>query len=219
MTTAPSHEPIDLGDLRRRYDELPAKSVRWKTDVGREFLDLVDAATSDYPVRIVAEALGMTHQGIYVMRWRRRQDRTENWPSEEQLRDFRAAWRVVEARRAQCQYVRRNSRAFEDVHVALMALRSTFSYRVVTRALNIPSRDLKRFLDSPLHSPAEVEELATLINLHHELRSHPTVITPVFTAALRRAALSVSITKIANALDTDVTSIEHVLGESDCINS
>ncbi len=229
MTHPVSPEPIpdlpaDLLDLRRRYQQLPPHSVRWKTHVGRDFLKRIEQATIDYPVRIVAEALDTTHQAIYYMRCKHRFEDAEAWPRDEELRDFRAAWRVVEARHAACQQVRRNSREFEAVYLALAHLSLTFSFTVITKAVNVKARDLRRFQAPPLNSLAEVTELATLTNLYRQLPrrlrlGRPVVITPEFTTALNRASHSVSITKIARALDMDVTAIERILGESGRISS
>lgn len=225
MSAARLDLPADLTDLRCRYGRLPPKGVRWTTDVGRDFLNRVETATNDYPVRIVAEALGTTHQAIYAMRWRIRHEHTGAWPTDDQMRDLRAAWRIVEALHLRKQQVRRNSRAFEDVHVALLALQQQFPYRVIARALALDgrSRALRRFLDPPLNSRAELEELATLINLYQQLprrfRLGRTVITMEFTLALRRATHSVSILKIARALDMEASAIEHILAESDRIIS
>lgn len=225
MNLDPSALPADLADLRQAYLDLPPRSVRWQVDIGQKFLDQLEAATNRYPVRVVAEALGVGHQAIYYMRWRTRHGHTETWPDNDQLREFRAAWRVVQARHAGHQQVRRNSPEFERVHLALMALRENRSYTVVTQALGISTRQLRRYLDPPLNSPAEIEELATLVHLYHQLPRRlrigrrPVVITAEFSAALDRAVRQVSIHKIARALDMDVAAIERILSEYGQITS
>lgn len=208
----------DLADLALRYQNLPPRSIRWKTDTGRDFLNQLEQATIDHPVRVVAEALQTSHQAIYYMRWRVRLGHTEAWPTGADLRELQAAWRVVEARHARCQQVRRTSPEFERVHIALMTLTQRFSFPLLTSALAISPRHLRRFLDPPLNTRIEAEDLANLVAHYHALprrlrRGRPAIITAEFCAALHLAHQTVSITKIARTLDMDVTAVTQIIDE------
>jgi hypothetical protein len=149
--------PRDLILLREMYQALPHPSVRWQTEPGGQFLDALFMCVEEHQAKGVATALGISTQAIYYMLECTRPSRPRRWPSPHDLRDINAAWRAVRTAMNAGRSVRRKSPEYVPVHQALIELLDQqFTLRDVALAMKVPSRQLNRFIQTPLDSPEAV---------------------------------------------------------------
>lgn len=153
----PETPPSDLFHLRELHRSLPHPLVRWQTEPGRRFLDLLFAAVEHYDLKTVADALGMSVQGVDYMLNRVRLSQPRRWPSPDDLRDLNAAWRAIRAAREFRRTVRRTSPEYLPVNRALcVLLDQQFDLGDIALAMDVPRRHLTRFVEPPLGSADDV---------------------------------------------------------------
>lgn len=144
---AQQHRP-DLLELRRQYDALPPVHIRWRTQQGQDFLDLLNEAMASHTCIAVARALGRSSSGITYMQRQRQRTRLISWPTENDLRALRRAWRAVERRPIAPQ-----SPQYAHMHKALIALlEKGFAIEDIAWMMELRPRQLNRFRQSPMMS-------------------------------------------------------------------
>ncbi len=156
MTPAPepdAHHQLD--QLHAMYVDLPPRVVRWRTQAGQKFLVALDDAVAAHGIRPVASALGVTTQAIYLMRDHTVNRQARPWPTQEDLRDLRAALRTVASAASRQYSVGRTSTEYRQIHEALIPLLERFAIGDLATALGIRTRQLSRFTDPPLPPPAK----------------------------------------------------------------
>jgi predicted DNA-binding transcriptional regulator AlpA len=145
--------PQILDELRQLHCQLPPRSARWRTQQGKVFLSALAAAADQYQARRCAEALGISTATVYQMLDRKLPTNAKAWPSQEDLRPLVQAWRMLEAVQKRGDTVRRNSKEFWQIHLALMDLLKQYELREVAAAIKTESRKLARFAQPPLQNP------------------------------------------------------------------
>ncbi len=147
----------DLKHLITLYRHLPHPSVRWQTIPGGQFLDLLFVCVEFHGPQAVAHAQKSSTQGLQYMLTRLRPRHPRPWPAPQDLRDLHVAWRAVRAAHLAGTVVRRTSPGYTPIHEALTELLTrNFTVLDVALAMGVPARQLARFTQPPLGSPAAI---------------------------------------------------------------
>ena len=209
---------------RQLREALPPRARRWQSSGASTFLKLIAEADDLYGARQCAAAMGVAESTIFDWLKRSVPHSGEVWPTQQELRELRRAWRVKVARRRSGRYITRNTSEYEDVHLALIELLKSYDIRVVAAAMGESKADLQKFRDLPVENADEREELDVLVTqvkkriaLQRELTgvqrvSARTVLSALATQ-IKVCNQYVSTAKIARRLKVSVASIETVLTE------
>lgn len=143
----PDHD--DLLALRELYLNLPPKRVRWKTDVGANFLKALGPVTDAHTTREVADALGVTASSVYQMLNRPIPGKPRRWPDTAAMAPLRNIWRSVLNAHRRGDAITTRSRSFLRMRAALTSLLDDgYALQDVAAALPVDRRTLARYLDN-----------------------------------------------------------------------
>jgi hypothetical protein len=157
----PEELPDDLARLRQMYVHLPSAPTRYRTQAGRDYLDFLAVCIQrGHSGPTVAAALGVTRQGVRFMLKVRRVRHPVPTPSDDDMRELYPAWRIAKALSHVC---RRQDPEYVGVHLALKNLLERFSLYDIAPKLKVTPRELGRFVNDPVTSTADTQELARAV--------------------------------------------------------
>jgi hypothetical protein len=151
----------EAANLRRHYAGLPTVRVKWRCPEGQAFLGELGRARSEYGTSAVAEALDVSIQGVHYMLSQRQPgpDAALTMPSEQVVRAVKRAHLHVVEMRLSGRQVRRGTRQYRDLHLALVrTMAAGWPLTVIAQAARVPVRELRRF-----ENPPTIESLQVLL--------------------------------------------------------
>lgn len=137
-----SYHDEALLNLRDEYHRLPPQRVRWSTAPGVEFLDRLFEATDQHSTAVIAEAIGVSVQGIYYMLRRPRPVHPRPWPTTAELADFTTAHNG-------------HPRDYLGARSALKILIKKYAIDDLKYATGVDARTIKRYIDSGEGDPRQ----------------------------------------------------------------
>lgn len=156
-------------ELRRRYDRLRAiPAHRWSTAEGQAFLGELVTYNERYGQGQLAEALGVSHQGVSRMLHRYEPEgATSTLRIQRALADLDAAYDGVRKWRALNRVVQRHYESWWRMHNAVATLQVLYPIPVIARLSGIRAQELHRFMEPPrpAASGATFDDVALMVLL------------------------------------------------------
>lgn len=145
--SSPALPPDVARQLKIAAAALPPGAARYRTEASRTFLRLVREACAHYGVRQVATVLGVSGTTVASLRDRPAPQRVYAYPTPIQMRAVRAAWRDVQALRAQRHQLREVTVEWQRMRTALERLHQRIDTDniMIGTALGVRPGTLDRF--------------------------------------------------------------------------